>query len=32
MNALEEQISRLKTVVEDCYIAVSENNGEVPEE
>ena len=31
MNALEEQISRLKTVVEDCYIAVSENNGEVPE-
>lgn len=32
MNALEEQIRRLKTVVEDCYIAVSENNGEVPEE
>jgi hypothetical protein len=31
MNALEEQISRLKKAVEDCYIAISQNNGEVPE-
>ena len=32
MSALEEQISRLQKAVEDCYIAISENNGEVPEE
>lgn len=32
MSVLQEQISRLKQTIGDCYIAVSQNNGKVPEE
>lgn len=32
MSVLQEQISRLKQTIGDCYIAISENNGKVPED